>query len=169
MPRKPIDQPPLFPSGQDPNANSAVESTKPGSAANVPVHKQKPAVIPTKSPETLEPRRYSWIMLYEARLAKLDSQPIPAPGARRGRPPRKVPLKKLHLYMTASDEETLSEWQRILTKVFGNKPSLGETAAVVATVLMERYKMLNAEQVDFNTFADLAQFLLTTDERKDGQ
>jgi hypothetical protein len=160
-------QPALFETGPaaeaDPSISSeGVEETKSGS------HRKKASANKTGSDDSS--KKYAWTLLYEARLARIQTESISVPsGNPRGRPARAVPLKRLTLRMTAGDEDTIKEWQKILTKIFGKQPSLGETSAIVAKILLERYQALSADSIDFKDLSGLVNFLVTNaDARKEG-
>ncbi len=161
------DQPSPLPSSSKGSADSQPAEAATNSAGRKGRKPRKSETPQAGGVDDSTDSRYSWILLYEARLAKMSTEPVSS-GLTRGRPPRTVPLKRIHLSMTSSDEETLIRWQEIFGKVFGKRPSLGETSAIVATILLERYQMLHADQTEFKTFSDLVDFLLGTSEKKEG-
>ena len=112
-----------------------------------------------------EPQKYAWVQLYEARLARLQTESI-SRGLPRGRPPKAFPTKRVSLRMTSGDEDTLLAWQEILKPYFDTAPSLGESVAIVAKILLERYQQMHCESIQFADFSALVSFLVGETEKK---
>jgi hypothetical protein len=105
-------------------------------------------------PEAQAARKaFSWLQLYEARYIR--QPPAPPPAGSPGRPARAVPVKKTSVTYTAGDEEALLAWQEKLTDLLGRKPSMGETAGLLARICADRLEVLQPTSFPM----DLSQFV----------
>jgi hypothetical protein len=86
-------------------------------------------------------KTFSWLQLYEARYIR--TPPTPLPSGSPGRPARAVPVKKTSVTYTAGDEEALLLWQEKFTDLLGRKPSMGETAGLLARICTDRLEWLH--------------------------
>lgn len=103
---------------------------------------------------------YSWVLLHEAR--KKSDPVIDEPTSPIGRPPRPVPATKSSIYLTASDQDALHKWQKMLTGILERKPSLGETAGILAKICLSRLQVIDGVD-SFESLADLVELLVTGD------
>lgn len=120
-----------------------------GQAKKVSDKEESPAPAVEKKKKSLrrkqpseKTRTYSWIVLHEARSKNV--QPVvDEPSTPIGRPPRPLPVKQTTVTYSAGDEEALKEWQAIFAGLLNRKPSLGETAGILAKLCLERKALID--------------------------
>ncbi len=144
--------------GQDPEPDQSVQKEAPqeaGAQAEAPETSGSPAPAggrkktgKTGRLESLARKEskstFSWTMLYEARMTRNAPEAV-LPSVSPGRPPRPVPVKTTTVTYTAGDEEAIRIWQVYLTGLLGRKPSMGETAGILARICSERLAALGGD------------------------
>jgi len=88
--------------------------------------------------------RFPWTDLIRIRATKVHNQPEPRQTP--GRPPMQFQFKKVTTNMTSGDKQALSDWQVRLRPILQRKPSLGETAGILARICEERLNQLELDE-----------------------
>ena len=99
--------------------------------------------------------RFPWTELIRIRGTKVSSKPEVKQSP--GRPPMQFQFKKLTTTVTSGDKQALITWQERLRPLLQRKPSLGETAGILARICEERIQLLDIdlESLDLEEFVSL--------------